>query len=78
MEDNSKSGVESQTAVCVIYKITNTLNGKPYIGQTRQKLNRRISGHKSSKKNSALTRLSPSMAGKILRRKLSRSALSSN
>ena len=51
MEDNSKSGVESQTAVGVIYKITNTLNGKPYIGQTRQKLNRRISGHKSSKKN---------------------------
>ena len=50
MEDNSKSGVESQTAVGVIYKITNTLNGKSYVGQTRQKLNRRISGHKSSKK----------------------------
>lgn len=34
----------------VIYKITNTLNGKGYVGQTRQKLNRRINGHKNSNK----------------------------
>ena len=50
MKDNSKSGGESQSAVGVIYKITNTLNGKIYVGQTRQKLSRRINGHKSSKK----------------------------
>ena len=30
----------------VIYKITNTVNGKPYIGKTKQTLNRRIGQHK--------------------------------
>lgn len=33
----------------VIYKITCLVNGKSYVGQTRQKLNRRISGHKTCK-----------------------------
>lgn len=46
MKDNSSSGGESQPTVGVIYKITNTLNGKIYIGQTRQSLNRRITEHK--------------------------------
>ena len=50
MEYNSKSGGESQPAVGVIYKITCLINGKPYVGQTRQKLSRRISGHKRSKR----------------------------
>lgn len=35
----------------VIYKITNLLNGKVYIGQTIQNLERRISGHRSNAKN---------------------------
>lgn len=48
MKDNSSSGGESQPTVGVIYKITNTLNGKIYVGQTRQNLNRRINGHKNS------------------------------
>ena len=64
MTDNINSAAESQQMeqaqpseqqpqpsgrMGVIYKITNTLNGKGYVGQTRQKLNRRISGHKNSK-----------------------------
>lgn len=52
MEDNSKLQGESQQAsgaVGVIYKITCLVNGKIYVGQTRQSLNRRISGHKNSK-----------------------------
>ena len=31
---------------CVIYKITNLIDGKVYVGQTRQKLKKRISHHK--------------------------------
>lgn len=46
MEDNSKSGGESQSAVGVIYKITCLINGKSYVGQTRQKFEVRISQHK--------------------------------
>lgn len=49
MKDNNSSGVESQQTG-VIYLITNTLNGKMCVGQTRQKLSRRITGHKSSRK----------------------------
>lgn len=45
MKDNSNSGVESQQTG-VIYLITNTLNGKMYVGQTRQGLKRRIIEHK--------------------------------
>ena len=30
----------------VIYKLTNKLNGKPYVGQTKQKLHRRMEQHK--------------------------------
>ena len=56
MEDNinsqgdcQSSGVTVVKGNGVIYRITNKLNGKSYVGQTRQKLSRRISGHKSSK-----------------------------
>ncbi len=49
MEDNNNlNGACQQTGV--IYKITNLTNGKIYVGQTRQKLSRRISGHVHSKK----------------------------
>ena len=54
MRDNSSSAVESQPRTGVIYKITNALNGKCYVGQTRQKLNRRLNGHKSNKGKSAI------------------------
>jgi len=63
MEDNSNSqgGCQpvspqpaTQSAMGIIYKITNTVDGKIYVGQTRQKLNRRISGHKSSKKKTGI------------------------
>ena len=48
---NNISGVDCQpVAMGVIYLITNTLNGKPYVGQTRQKLERRINYHKSYSK----------------------------
>lgn len=50
MKDNNSSAGESQPAMGVIYLITNTLNGKPYVGQTRQKLERRINYHKSYSK----------------------------
>lgn len=53
MKDNNNSGVESQQTG-VIYKITCLITGKPYVGQTRQKLNRRIYGHKSNKGKSAI------------------------
>ena len=46
MEDNSKPSGESQSAVGVIYKITCLINGKSYVGQTRQKFEVRISQHK--------------------------------
>ena len=36
----------------VVYKITNTINGKSYVGQTKQKLSRRIAQHKVA--NSAI------------------------
>lgn len=54
MKDNSNSQVDCQssggvTVMGVIYKITNKINGKLYVGQTRQKLNNRIKGHKHSK-----------------------------
>ncbi|MBR4642208.1 MAG: GIY-YIG nuclease family protein [Selenomonadaceae bacterium] len=47
MNGNS-SGGESQQGV--IYKITNTLNGKLYVGQTRQKFGTRIRQHKCDSK----------------------------
>ena len=51
MKDNNNSGDKSQQPqpsgkMGVIYKITCTLNGKSYVGQTRQKLGRRITEHK--------------------------------
>ena len=45
MKDNSNSGGESQQTG-VIYLITNTLNGKNYVGKTKQKLEKRITQHK--------------------------------
>ena len=45
MKDNNSSGVESQQTG-VIYLITNTLNGKNYVGKTKQKLEKRITQHK--------------------------------
>lgn len=36
----------------IIYKITNTINGKAYIGQTRQTLKARFTAHKSKARNS--------------------------
>ena len=44
------SGVTVVTRMGVIYRITNKINGKPYVGQTRKKLSRRISQHKSRSK----------------------------
>lgn len=37
--------------VGIIYKIINSINGKIYVGQTRQTLRRRISQHKRNKKS---------------------------
>lgn len=52
MNDSNNSGGESQQTG-VIYKITNKINGKIYVGQTRQKLSKRIYKHKYySKKGS--------------------------
>ena len=52
---NNISGVDCQpVAMGVIYLITCRINGKPYVGQTRQKLERRISQHKSGKGKSAV------------------------
>lgn len=48
------SGVTVATRMGVIYRITNKINGKPYVGQTRQKLSQRIYGHKSNKGKSAI------------------------
>lgn len=53
MSDNNSSqgGCQpSSGAVGTIYKITCLVDGKPYVGQTRQKLGARIRQHKSSKK----------------------------
>lgn len=55
MEDNSKLQEESQQAsgaVGVIYKITCLVNGKAYVGQTRQSLNMRIGQHKRDSRRS--------------------------
>jgi len=38
----------------IIYKFTNKINNKSYIGQTTQSLNRRINQHKNNKKNSLI------------------------
>jgi group I intron endonuclease len=39
------------TSFCSIYKVTNTLNGKIYVGQTWQTLHRRWISHCSERKN---------------------------
>ena len=44
----------SEPAMGVIYKITNTLNGKFYVGKTKQKLSRRITQHKYDSKKGSL------------------------
>ncbi|MBD3878755.1 MAG: GIY-YIG nuclease family protein [Quinella sp. 1Q5] len=49
MEDNSKPSGESQSAVGVIYKITNTLNGKPYVGKTKRSTEVRFKEHVKEK-----------------------------
>ena len=55
MRDSIKSQGECQSrATGVIYKITNTLNGKAYVGKTRQNFHSRIYGHKSNKGASAI------------------------
>ena len=46
MDNDNSSGGASQQAMGVIYKITNTLNGKPYVGQTQRQLKVRIHKHK--------------------------------
>ena len=50
MKDNNNSAVESQqsdgVAMGTIYKITCLINGKAYVGQTRQSFKRRITEHK--------------------------------
>src|SRR5271165_2341491 len=38
----------------IIYKITNRINGKVYVGQTRQRLSIRCRQHKSKKSNCSL------------------------
>ena len=53
MKDNSNSQVDCQSSggvTGVIYKITCTISGKIYVGQTRQKLGTRISQHKCDSK----------------------------
>ena len=40
--------MESQPRKGVIYKITNLIDGKVYVGQTRQKLRRRLNQHKNA------------------------------
>ena len=52
MKDNSNLGGESQQGV--IYKITNTLNGKPYVGKTKQKPEKRITQHKYDSRKGSL------------------------
>ena len=55
MKDNNNSAVESQqsdgVAMGTIYKITCLINGKPYVGQTRQPLRKRIYKHISASKS---------------------------
>ena len=57
MKDNNNSAVESQqadgVAMGTIYSITCLINGKLYVGQTRQPLKRRISQHKCDSKKRA-------------------------
>lgn len=48
MKDCSNSNENCQQRTGIIYKITNLLNGKVYVGQTIQKLNRRMNQHKHS------------------------------
>lgn len=48
--NNQNCTCQDNTKMGIIYKITNLLNGKIYIGQTRQKLNDRIRQHKNCKK----------------------------
>lgn len=54
MRNSNISGVDCQPAVGVIYKITCLINGKLYVGQTRQKLSRRITQHKYDSKKGSL------------------------
>ena len=50
MENDSKKSTDCQQVTGVVYKMTCNVNGKIYVGQTRQKLNKRINGHKHSGK----------------------------
>ena len=49
MKDFSNSDKNCQQRTGVIYKITNLVNGKCYVGQTTQKLSARIAQHKRCK-----------------------------
>ena len=50
MKDCTNFSVESQQCKGVIYLITNMINGKSYVGQTIQKLSKRLSRHKNDKR----------------------------
>ena len=51
--ESSSSAESSEQKLGVVYKITNTLNGKIYVGRTKQKLEKRMAQHRhDSKKGS--------------------------
>ena len=52
MEDNNNSGGESQQGV--IYKITCLINGKLYVGKTKQKLENRMAQHRHESKKGSI------------------------
>ncbi|MBQ7704233.1 MAG: GIY-YIG nuclease family protein [Selenomonadaceae bacterium] len=56
MEDfnNLQNDCQESVKMGTIYKYTNLINGKIYIGQTTQKLSRRMSKHRNSKSTSGI------------------------
>ena len=50
----------------IIYKITNLINGKIYVGQTQQTLKQRIGQHKRAKNTLIGKAIKKSMVGTIL------------
>ena len=53
-DNNSKPNCQDSVRMGIIYLITNLINGKKYVGQTRQKLRDRMYQHRSSKKTSGI------------------------